>query len=64
MVPEKKCIRPFLYEIWYDTVSQIWENSKISVSGPDFSLEGHSKVAVGGRVSYAYVAVLLINSTS
>jgi hypothetical protein len=40
------------------------ENSKISVSGPGFSLEGHSKVAVGGRVSYAYVAILLLNSTS
>ena len=40
------------------------ENSKISVSGPGFSLEGHSKVAVGGRVSYAYMAVLLLNSMS
>ena len=40
------------------------ENSKIFVSGPGFSLEGQSKVAVGGRVSYEYVAILLIHSKS
>ena len=40
------------------------QNSNNSVSGPGFSLEGHSKVVVGGRVSYEYVAVLLIHSTS
>ena len=41
------------------------ENSKISVSGPGVSLEGYSKVPVGGRVSYVYhwyVAILLIHS--
>ena len=40
------------------------ENSKISVSGPGFSLEDHSKVPVGGRVSYVYAAILLIHSKS